>query len=69
MALEMKTKAEIAAIVARRLGISTSQVVVHEHPNAPWSVTVIGAVTPVSAMQRRADDLATALHGQYGLKD
>ena len=41
MPLEMKSKAELAAMIAERLGVPASQVMIHKH-STPWGVTVVG---------------------------
>ena len=69
MPLEMKSKAELAAMIAERLGVPASHVMIHKHSTTPSGVTVVGVTRPVASAQRLADSVAAELRTPYYLKD
>ena len=64
MPLEMKSKAELAAMIAERSGLPASQVMIHKYSTAPWGMTRL-----VASAQRLADSVAAELRTRYYLKD
>jgi hypothetical protein len=64
-----KTRSELAALVAARLGVSTNQVAIHKNEAFGWDATLIVVPTNIAnandLLHRALDDL----RGLYELSD